>query len=97
MSRAKYVYQLFNHVKDQICLVTFKAPAAVNEPIRCELQVFDISEAPPYTALSYAWGPPELVQRIYVDDQALKIVDSLFLFLQEFRAQKAKEPSDQYL
>lgn len=40
----------------QIRLLRFKGSETNAQPIRCEVQVFDLDRLPPYIALSYVWG-----------------------------------------
>lgn len=50
------------------------------------LQSFDVDDCPPYTALSYTWGPPSPTTDIYANGQLLTIRDNLWLFLQQLRS-----------
>lgn len=49
------------------------------------LHHFDVDSAPPYQALSYAWGPPEPTKLIWVDDQPLRIRQNLYEFLRIYQ------------
>ncbi|KAI4908160.1 hypothetical protein J4E90_008784 [Alternaria incomplexa] len=91
-----YQYQSLDHATQQIRLVTLLDPLENDDAIRLDISVFEISEAPPYTALSYVWGPPSS-NDIYIANGRLEIRDNLFKFLTEFRKCSDKTPSDQYL
>ncbi|KAI4677118.1 uncharacterized protein J4E88_006925 [Alternaria novae-zelandiae] len=93
---ADYEYQPLDYATQQIRLVTLLDPLENDDTIRLDIDVFEISKAPPYTALSYVWGPPSS-NAIYIADGRLEIRDNLFRFLTEFRKCRDKTPSDQYL
>ena len=91
-----YQYQPLDHATQQIRLVTLLDPLENDDTIRLDINVFGISEAPPYTALSYVWGPPSN-NTVYIAHRRLVIRENLFKFLTEFRKCRDKTPSDQYL
>ncbi|KAI4658283.1 uncharacterized protein J4E79_007265 [Alternaria viburni] len=91
-----YQYQPLDHATQQIRLVTLLDPLENDDAIRLDIKVFEISEAPPYTALSYVWGPPSN-NAIHIAEGRLEIRDNLFKFLTEFRKCSDKTPSDQHL
>jgi len=91
-----YQYQPLDHTTQQIRLVTLLVPLENDDAIRLDTEIFEVSEAPPYTALSYVWGPPSN-NAIYIAEGRLEIRDSLFRFLTEFRKCRDKTPSDRYL
>jgi len=93
---ADYGYQPLDHATQQIRLVTLLDPLENDDAIRLDIEVFEISEAPPYTALSYVWGPPSN-NVIHIAEGRLEIRDNLFTFLTEFRKRSDKTPSDQRL
>ncbi|KAI4618227.1 uncharacterized protein J4E87_007895 [Alternaria ethzedia] len=92
-----YQYQPLDHATQQIRLVTLLDPLESNDAIRLDIEVFEISEAPPYTALSYVWGPPPSSHDIFIADGRLQIRENLFKFLTEFRKRRDKTPSDRYM
>jgi len=92
-----YQYQPLDHATQQIRLVTLLNPLENDDAIRLDIEVFEISEAPPYTALSYVWGSPPSKNVIYIGTGRLEIRENLFKFLTEFRKRSDKTPSDQYL
>ncbi|KAI4916330.1 uncharacterized protein J4E92_009247 [Alternaria infectoria] len=91
-----YQYQPLDHATQQIRLVTLQDPLENDDAIRLDIEVFEISEAPPYTALSYVWGPPSN-NAVYIATGRLEIRDNLFKFLTEFRKYHDKTPSDRYM
>lgn len=51
------------------------------EPVRCILKTYDISEAKEYFALSYTWGPEFPQRRIEINGLAFFVRQNLFDFL----------------
>ncbi|KAH8716823.1 heterokaryon incompatibility protein-domain-containing protein [Phaeosphaeriaceae sp. PMI808] len=51
--------------------------------IHCDPTTFSLKGRPKYFALSYAWGPPTPLHKIWVDNGYLEIRDNLFNFLDE--------------
>jgi len=92
-----YQYQPLEHATQQIRLVTLLDPLENDDAIRLDINVFEISEAPPYTALSYVWGPPPSNSAVYITNGRLEIRKNLYTFFTEFRKCCGKTPSDQYL
>jgi hypothetical protein len=52
------------------------------------MEVFDLSDAPPFTALSYTWGPVSPTFNILVNSQPISIRKGLFRFLQAYDGDK---------
>jgi hypothetical protein len=92
-----YQYKPLNHTTQQIRLVTLLDPLESDDAIRLDVNIFNLPEAPVYTALSYVWGPPTSKIDIYMENGRLGIRDNLFKFLTEFRKLSDKMPSDRYL
>jgi hypothetical protein len=97
-----YKYQPLDHKRKQIRLAQLLPYSSFDDCICLRLYIFDLSDAPPYTALSYVWGPPSPVHTVHLEDErsrrgCLRIRDSLYNFLVEIRKQGEKEDSDQYL
>ena len=63
-------------------MMNLKASLNDDDAICCSLSVFGIAEAPPYTALSYTWGPSTSAYLLYVDDKTFQVRKNLFRFLQ---------------
>jgi hypothetical protein len=71
-----------------------RVPANDNEPVRCEIESFDLHSAPPYM-----WGPPTPTHEIFIDGEWLEIRENLFQFLLEYRkhelpSSNVSSPSD---
>jgi len=92
-----YQYQPLDHTTRQIRLVTLLDLLENDDAIRLDIKVFEISEAPLYTALSYVWGPSPSKTAVEISNGKLEIRENLFKFLTEFRKRSDKTPSDQYL
>jgi hypothetical protein len=48
------------------------------------MEVFDLPDAPPFTALSYTWGPVTPIFDIFVNDEPVSVRKGLFRFLQAY-------------
>lgn len=55
------------------------------EDISCGLYHSSFKDAPPYEALSYTWGNPELVDTIIVNEKTLRVTESLLTAMQYLR------------
>jgi hypothetical protein len=61
----------------------------LSDPIKCTLHTYSFdSNPPPYTALSYTWGPKVKPQSIELNNVHFPIGHSLWSFLKEMRLQK---------
>jgi hypothetical protein len=90
-----FKYPPLDHTNQQIRLLRLKHR-------EFSLEVFEISDAPPYTALSYVWGPVEPKCRWYTRGQdpefaRLDLRKNLHDFLERMENLDEKEPSDEYL
>ncbi|KAF1926848.1 uncharacterized protein M421DRAFT_93744 [Didymella exigua CBS 183.55] len=86
---APYTHQPLQEAREQIRLVMIER-ARFNEPLTVHLQIFDINNAPKYSALSYTWGPAKPSYLITVDGRWLDIRKNLFHFLREFRQEPGR-------
>jgi hypothetical protein len=59
--------------------------------IRCSINTFDIDTSPPYTALSYVWGPPEPSNEIIISEQKFTIRKNLHDFFLQARNLRLEE------
>lgn len=90
MSRsAPYRHQPLQEAREQIRLVMIER-ARFDEPLAVRVQIFDLEDAPRYSALSYTWGPAHPTYRITVDGRWLDIRKNLFHFLREFRQEPGR-------
>ena len=78
------VYQDLDPTKSQIRLLSVNQAEESND-IACTLQTFDVSSAPSYQALSYAWGSPDRKHGIRINGSEIRISENLFEFLQVYR------------
>lgn len=62
--------------------------------IRCQVKIFDLSNCPPYIALSYVWGSPLPVHTIMLNGKHFHIRQNLWYFLGNQRIQQ--KYSDSY-
>ncbi|KAI0150179.1 heterokaryon incompatibility protein-domain-containing protein [Xylariaceae sp. FL1272] len=60
-------------------------PGDLDDPISCELSVEPLNDLPPFEALSYSWGDPELRTPIIVSGQAFKVTVNLATALHYLR------------
>lgn len=60
------IYEPLDLASQQIRLMRITS-AADSELIGCDLHTFDLSSAPSYIALSYAWGPPTPLRSIWIN------------------------------
>lgn len=68
---------LFKHAplsdpKSQVRLLRLP-PGKDNDDIICELEVYELDEAPPYHAISYTWGTPHQPKTILIDGKRLVV------------------------
>lgn len=57
----------------------------VQAPIRCDISVVKLSEAPEYEALSYVWGGYALTEKIEVSGRQASITKNLYQALRQLR------------
>jgi hypothetical protein len=69
---------LYEPLPNNTCirLVTIE-PGAFRDPIRCTLEVFELSQAPQYEAISYVWGNPTPRNRIRCSGKRFLVSDHL--------------------
>ncbi|KAF3766450.1 heterokaryon incompatibility, partial [Cryphonectria parasitica EP155] len=54
-------------------------------PIQCTLETFDIGQCPPYVALSYTWGPPEVCETVIINGRPMQVRENLHAVLSVLR------------
>jgi hypothetical protein len=67
-----------------------------NDPdglISCKFRRISLENAPPYTALSYTWGPPDEKKRILLNDEPFEVRINLWDFLNEACNRGKERPS----
>jgi hypothetical protein len=61
-------------------------PSALNGPFKYSLRTYTVDEhCPPYTALSYMWGPSQRYGAIMLNGEAFPVGYSLWSFLRQMR------------
>lgn len=56
-------------------------PISEKHNFSCKLHTFSVQDAPPYKALSYVWGGPEVTESIILNGISIRIRINLFNFL----------------
>jgi hypothetical protein len=70
--------------KQDIRLVKFQAADSHREPcssLGLDMKVFPLAEAPPFRALSYVWGDPNITEPVLVDGHSLPVTKNLLAAL----------------
>lgn len=84
-SYVKYIHKPLDDTGDQIRLMKLLPDLDEAGQIQCELKQFNLSEAPPYDALSYEWGSSKSLRDVSIEGASLSIRRNLWLFLDTFR------------
>jgi hypothetical protein len=79
------IYAPLSHEKREIRLVTIKPVSHAFELVECSLSVHSLTNAPPFRALSYAWGDPNITSPIKLDGIVLPVTVNLSAALDELR------------
>lgn len=80
-------YSPLSNTAQQIRLVRLRKESACSANIpQCEIEVFELTEAPLFTALSYTWGAPSPTFDIVVNRGKLKVRENLFMFLKAYHS-----------
>ena len=83
LPRSSYEYL---KIKAREIRLLYLRPGSGNEPIRCDLKVFDRDgEMPKYEALSYTWGSDPPVQEVLVEGKSLYTRSNLYSALRHLR------------
>ncbi|KAH7089739.1 heterokaryon incompatibility protein-domain-containing protein [Paraphoma chrysanthemicola] len=83
-STTAYNYQRLDRDTNQIRLIKI-GPLSEKENLHLDVETFELSAAPPFSALSYTWGNSPADYRIYVNDELFMVRENLFRFLNAFR------------
>jgi hypothetical protein len=104
-----YVYRALDHSISQIRLLRISpfvsAAIVYNDrygvkmgPIKCNVETFDLDSAPPYLALSYAWGKTNGVRHsIQLNGGSFEVTRTLYDFLCCFRPESRNRNGETYL
>ncbi|KAF2820166.1 HET-domain-containing protein [Ophiobolus disseminans] len=68
----QYQHVPLDYTKNHIRLVRLKPSLTNADAIDCEIVIADLDKPPPYSTLSYTWGPPTPSHQIYIENKALK-------------------------
>jgi hypothetical protein len=81
----KYNYTPLDASKDSIRLLRLIPTKDSTSPIQCEIFRTTLATAPPYVALSYAWGDKSGTQAIFIGDEIVSVTPNLKHALQRLR------------
>jgi hypothetical protein len=87
----KYEYTPLDPSHKSIRLLRLQRAPDSSWPIRCKLFHTTLEDAPPYVALSYAWGDPHGSQLIHVDSEIIFATRNLLHALQRLRHENGEE------
>ncbi len=76
-----FVHDPLDLTKDQIRLLRISSKES--GIIQCDTKPFDRKSCPPYTALSYLWGPPLPARIISLNDKPFEIRENLWDFFEQ--------------
>lgn len=63
-------------------------PSTERGKVACTLRTYPLGESPPYTALSYSWGPKQNYRNILLNDVSFPVGRNLWWFLVHMRLQE---------
>lgn len=90
-----YTYEALNNQSKQIRLFSFSNSDKTSaKPLEIDISTFTLEDAPPYTALSYAWGEPDSPAHIFVNGGLFPDQPSCNYALQQLRS--ASWPSQHF-
>jgi hypothetical protein len=93
----QYVYESLDTTQRQIRLIKVYHGASNPYPqvesvdFGCAIHIYDTDEMPPYIALSYTWGAPLPVHRVWVNGKLWIVRENLYNFLKSFVQNKMQE------
>lgn len=99
-NRDRWSYEPLDATKQQIRLLSLDTSSYGElDPVRCSVRIFDLETAPPFTCLSYVWGPETPTQKVMIGDHICTIRQNLHDFLKVFRRLQSStgHDSDQFL
>jgi hypothetical protein len=82
---SKRIFKPLNTLKGEIRLALLHCAKDPTTPIHCSLIQVSLSEAPPYSALSYVWGKSNASQVIVLDGDTMQVTPNLFQALIHLR------------
>jgi hypothetical protein len=75
------MYSILDHSKKEIRLLSLKSDYCREPSIECDLEIFELDNAPPFVALSYVWGDPKITVQIELMGAPKQITTNLFAAL----------------
>jgi hypothetical protein len=87
----KYKYRPLDTTQNSIRLLRLRPAPDPSWPIRCTLFHTTLEEAPPYIALSYAWGDGSDSKLILVDSDTVSVTRNLLHALLRLRPERGDE------
>ena len=84
-SVGEYVYEPLDLTRHQIRLLALKPSSSSDDPIECDIEVFDMNAPPHYITLSYVWGHIFPARYILLKGKRMRVRKNLFDFLLCFR------------
>ena len=79
------MYSRLDHRKKEIRLLSLRSENLHKPSIECDLETFELGNAPPFVALSYVWGDPNVTAEIQVLGTPKHITTNLFAALTRLR------------
>jgi hypothetical protein len=84
-SKSQYVYRPLDPGRREFRLAKLKPSTQLSSPVCCELVECQLSDPPPYEAISYVWGDPEVTASVHVEDAVLDVTVNLECALRYLR------------
>jgi hypothetical protein len=81
-----YAYEPLDTTKHQIRLIRLRRDT--DGPIRADISIFALEDAPKYCALSYTWGLPGLPCYVFLNGKRIEIRNNLHQCLQKLREEE---------
>jgi Heterokaryon incompatibility protein (HET) len=79
------MYSRLDHKKREIRLLSLRSENLYKPLIECDLETFELGNAPPFVALSYVWGDPNVTVEIQLLGVPKRITTNLFAALTRLR------------
>jgi hypothetical protein len=89
LEAVSYSYEPLDTTKHQIRLLRLRRDT--DGPIRADISIFALEDAPKYCALSYTWGVPGLPCYVFLDGKRIEIRNNLYQCLEELREEEEEE------
>jgi hypothetical protein len=87
-----FVHTRLQDAKTQIRLIHLKPSDTKSDNIECTISTHDLSNAPPFAAISYTWGDMVSMREIMMDGKHLSIGENSWLVLWQARLHRIPLP-----